>query len=77
MSFREAYREVGRNLERLPAADPRRILAARPYAGSPGNLNLKPAEAALRQRSARLERRSADIERRLAELAGAPISICD
>jgi argininosuccinate lyase len=46
-SFRDAYREVGLNLDVLESRDPAESLKARTYPGTTGNLNLSPAKDAL------------------------------
>lgn len=47
MSFRDAYREVGLNLDKLTSRRPAEALKSRTYPGSPGNLNLEPGKRAL------------------------------
>ncbi len=46
-SFRDAYREVGLNLDALESRDPVESLKTRTYPGTTGNLNLGPARDAL------------------------------
>jgi argininosuccinate lyase len=75
MGFRDAYREVGRNLDRLEAGDPYQAIRSRRYPGSTGNLNLEPAEQAIAERRRRLESRAGKIQRRLRNLAGRDIPI--
>ena len=45
MSFRDAYREVGLNIEKLVDEDPEEVIASRTYEGTTGNLNLDAARA--------------------------------
>jgi argininosuccinate lyase len=45
MSFRDAYRQVGLNLDQVQAGDPVQALASRRYPGTTGNLNLGPLAA--------------------------------
>ncbi len=40
MSFRDAYKEVGLNIEKLADEDPETVIASRSYEGTSGNLNL-------------------------------------
>lgn len=40
MSFRDAYVEVGLNIEKLADEDPEKVIASRTYEGTTGNLNL-------------------------------------
>ena len=40
MSFRDAYKEVGLNIEKLNDEDPEKVIASRTYEGTTGNLNL-------------------------------------
>ena len=40
MSFRDAYKEVGLNIEKLIDEDPEKVIASRTYEGTTGNLNL-------------------------------------
>ena len=40
MSFRDAYREVGLNIDKLIDEDPEKVIASRTYEGTTGNLNL-------------------------------------
>ncbi|MBN2626701.1 MAG: argininosuccinate lyase [Spirochaetales bacterium] len=60
-SFRDAYREVGLNLDALESRDPVESLKTRTYPGTTGNLNLSPAENALKS----LEGERAAIEERI------------
>jgi argininosuccinate lyase len=46
-SFRDAYREVGLNLDKLDDRDPEESLKTRIYPGTTGNLNLTPGRDAL------------------------------
>jgi argininosuccinate lyase len=45
MSFRDAYRQVGLNLDRVQAGDPVAALCSRRYPGTTGNLNLEALDA--------------------------------
>ena len=45
-SFRDAYKEVGLNLDKLKNEDPEVALKKRTSTGTPGNLNLKYAKKA-------------------------------
>ena len=45
-SFRDAYKEVGLNLDKLSNEDPVKALKKRTSTGTPGNLNLKYAKKA-------------------------------
>lgn len=45
MSFRDAYKEVGLNIEKLIDEDPETVIASRSYEGTSGNLNLAAVKA--------------------------------
>jgi argininosuccinate lyase len=47
MPFRDAYRQVGTNLDQLAKLDPREAIAKRTHDGGPANLRLDRADAAL------------------------------
>ncbi|MDC7222098.1 MAG: argininosuccinate lyase, partial [Spirochaetales bacterium] len=46
-SFRDAYREVGLNLDKLDSRNPGESLTTRTYGGTTGNLNLAPGKELL------------------------------
>ena len=63
MAFRDAYRQVGRNLDQVPVPDHERTVRGRTHAGSTGNLGL-PALAARGERErARWAARAAELTR--------------
>jgi argininosuccinate lyase len=70
MPFREAYREVGRNLAALEKRDPVEAIRRRSYTGTTGNLGLEAAEELAARRRAEAETRRGAIRERIVALAG-------
>jgi argininosuccinate lyase len=75
MSFREAYREIGTHPEKVASMDAREVLKRRTSAGSPGNLALEKAEAAIGALRAASAERKARHDAAMRELAGGPVEI--
>jgi len=68
--FRDAYREVARDLEGLKALDPREAIRRRSSTGAPGNLRLDVPEAQREGLRRRTESRRQTVTQKLAALAG-------
>jgi argininosuccinate lyase len=68
--FRDAYRQVGANLGKLPAMDPVEAIGRRTSTGTPGNLRLDVPRAALTKRTAALQARRERIASRITALVG-------
>ncbi|HVO37878.1 MAG TPA: argininosuccinate lyase [Spirochaetia bacterium] len=73
--FREAYRDVGRNLSALEGRDPVEAIGRRTSIGAPGNLNLDAARSALAEKAADLTRTEAAKRARIAKLAGRDVEL--
>jgi argininosuccinate lyase len=69
-TFRDAYREVGLNLDRLVGRDPKQTIADRTHTGSAGNLGLDALEAELDAHRARCAEARGRIEAAFITLAG-------
>jgi argininosuccinate lyase len=67
-SFRDAYREVGLNLDKLAHRDPVESLKTRTYPGTTGNLNIAPQSEALEEIKKALNNRRKGVERALDDL---------
>ena len=68
--FRDAYRRVGANLDKLAAMDPVEAIRRRTSTGTPGNLRLDVPRAAASKRSAALLARREHITSRITALVG-------
>jgi argininosuccinate lyase len=68
--FRDAYRQVGTNLEKLSGMDPIAAIDRRTSTGTPGNLRLDVPRAALKTRTTTMESRRERIAGRIRLLAG-------
>jgi argininosuccinate lyase len=68
--FRDAYRQVGTNLEDLRGMDPVKAIERRTSTGAPGNLRLDVPRAASARAAAAIEARGGFIAKRIAALAG-------
>ena len=68
--FRDAYRQVGTNLEKLSAMDPVEAIGRRTSTGTPGNLRLDVPRAAAARAAAAVAARRGHIAGRLKALTG-------
>jgi argininosuccinate lyase len=68
--FRDAYREVARDLEGLKAADPREAIRRKRHTGAPGNLRLDVPEAQLEGLRKWAAARRQAVREKLTALAG-------
>ena len=73
--FRDAYREVGLNLDRLEARDPEATIMARTYTGTTGNLGLDKARAAAAALRAFAQAEEAKIDAKVSALVGIPVKL--
>ena len=75
LPFREAYRQVGQNLDKLQAIDALEAIEKKKYPGAPGNLNLGAfrKDAAMRRESLCKERKRVD--EKLAILTVKPVRL--
>jgi argininosuccinate lyase len=73
MTFRDAYREVGRNLDRLEGRDPKKTLADRTHTGAAGNLGLDGLKTDLETRRQACAADRARIEAAFRALAGSEV----
>jgi argininosuccinate lyase len=73
--FREAYRQVARNLEALEGRDPREAIQRMKHTGAPGNLRLEVPEAQARDLRERTAARKRFIQERLTALAGFEVAL--
>jgi argininosuccinate lyase len=71
--FRDAYREVGKNLDKLKKRDPVEAIAGKKSVGAPGNLNLGVALEALRELGSRISEEEETSRSRIFKLAGADV----
>ena len=69
-SFRDAYREVGLNLQRLDQRDPVATIADRTHTGSAGNLGLVALQGRLEGRGLAYRREGERLATTLESLAG-------
>ncbi len=74
-SFRDAYREVGMNLEDLETRDPHEAIRQRSSTGASGNLGLDKAEARIKQKREQLSDTTAGINARIGELVGFEVEL--
>jgi argininosuccinate lyase len=75
MPFRDAYREVGRNLQALAARDPGEAIAKKTSTGSTGNLRLDVPRAALADHSAWLDRVEKQKREKIRQLVGRDVEL--
>jgi len=75
MSFREAYREIGTHPENVPVLDAAETLRKRTSIGTPGNLGLEQAEAALAEIKSKIIKRRKYNDAAMRDLAGGPVEI--
>lgn len=73
VAFRDAYRQVGTNLQALAQRDPDQALAARTLRGGPTRLGLEETLAVCAERRQRAQRRIDEVRRALGALAGREI----
>ncbi len=73
--FRDAYREVGLNLDRLEARDPEATIMAKTYTGATGNLGLDKARAAAAALRAFAQAEEAKIDAKVRALVGFPVKL--
>lgn len=73
--FRDAYREVGLNLDRLEARDPEATIMARTYTGTTGNLGLDKAQAAADALRAFAQTEVEKINTKIKNLVGFPVQL--
>ncbi len=72
-SFRDAYREVGRTLDRVGAGDPLQAIRSRTSVGTAGNLMLDQAEAEAAELRAFVRAEDRRVGQRLEELLGTTV----
>ncbi len=72
--FRDAYLQVGRNLDQLNRRDPDQAIQARTHLGGCANLGLDILEARLGEYSTATEQRLAEVRKSLSELAGREVT---
>ncbi len=75
MSFRDAYREVGLNLDKLGQQNPDESITSRTYPGTTGNLALEQAEASLEELMKTCESREEHIAAAVKSLMGEDVSL--
>jgi argininosuccinate lyase len=75
MPFRDAYKEVGRNLDALASRDPVEAIAKKTSTGATGNLRLDVPRAALAEHVAWLEREEKQKRAKVRELAGMDVEL--
>ena len=75
MSFRDAYREVGLNLDKLGQQDPDESITSRTYPGTTGNLALDQAEASLEDLMKTCESREEHIAAAVKSLMGEDVPL--
>jgi argininosuccinate lyase len=73
--FRDAYREIGGDLESLEQLDPDQVIRSRTYTGTTGNLGLEPAFEQVRLRREQLVSHRQGIDRKLEALVGSAIGL--
>ena len=73
--FRDAYRDVGRSLDKVPAMDPVEAIARRTSTGTPGNLRLDVPRAAAARENEWMERLEAGKRESIDRLAGPGIDL--
>ncbi len=75
MPFRDAYKEVGLNLDQLKARNPESTINAKTYTGTTGNLGLDQARATQTELQAFVQAETARIETKIARLVGFPVDL--
>ncbi len=70
LSFRDAYREIGLNIEKLADEDPEKVIASRSYEGTTGCLNLLPVSSEKERIDSFLFEESKKIDRVINTLTG-------
>lgn len=74
-SFRDAYREIGLNLDRLPPGDPERAIGERTSAGAPGNLRIDRITRAVKERRSSISAERVRVEKAETALAGFKVPV--
>lgn len=77
MSFRDAYVQVGKNLQAVPIPDHTAVLAARSHRGGPGNLGLEELRQRLHEQTLAWQRRGEALHARWTSLLGNPPVLAD
>ena len=75
MSFRDAYKEVGLNLEKLGDRDPLETIKNRTHTGTTGNLGLEELDSRLKVFTEELDGRKRQVSGALTDLAGYDIRV--
>ena len=68
MPFRDAYKEVGLNLERLRSIDPTKNIMAKKHIGATGNLGLEKAKKAIEKEKIELSKEKSSFEEKMQNL---------
>lgn len=74
-SFRDAYREVGAELEKVKEQDPEAVLRKRSSTGSPGKLNLGASATTAAEIAARARGIARQLDETCSELMGRPVPL--
>lgn len=77
VSFRDAYKEVGLNIDKLENRDAVETIRNRTYTGTTGNLKLDAAKKGLDELTAQVETAESAVNKKIEELVGFPVEIVD
>ncbi len=75
MSFRDAYRQVGLDLNRVELRDAKQTLKERTYTGTTGNLNLQGVEERLIELNAENTKRDLFFSKKIKQLVGVDVAL--
>jgi argininosuccinate lyase len=75
MPFRDAYKEVGLNLDQLKARNPESTIKAKTYTGTTGNLGLAQAQTGQTELQAFVQNEAAQIEAKISRLVGFSVAL--
>ena len=73
MPFRDAYREVASNLDKLKEMDPYQAIQKKNYPGAPGNLNLQESRLEIERINNAVENEEDRVNKTILALAGSPV----
>ncbi|HAV43488.1 TPA: argininosuccinate lyase [bacterium] len=75
MTFRDAYQEVAKHLERLEASDPKENILSKTHLGAPGNLGLEVTKERMDEAASKLKKQKEVYLNAISSLLGAPYEI--
>lgn len=73
--FREAYRQVAAELDKLEAGDPYEAIRQKTHSGATGNLGLEMSSGRVRELGTKLQEEGKRVEQKIAVLAGSSVKL--